>query len=105
MTGPERPKLFVRSDQPPGTHDAQIAATRDLAPDLMVEVQHINCGDVQCRRPNGVVRVSVTWLDAEQGELQFRAFFHDEGHMICKQTLKRAQRKIDEAYLARRAQH
>lgn len=95
-------QMFVISDRPSAEHAAQIAASADLVPDLIFEVGHRHCGDLKCTRPDGPVKISLTWLDGGQDELQYKAFIHNEGHQACRQTVVRAKRKIDELLDERR---
>jgi hypothetical protein len=104
MTGDTKPgpEILVVSDKTRKHHAEEIGAAMDLPPDVVFEVGHSrHCGDLGCTRPLGEVQVAVTWLT---GELRFKASFSDDGHLICTQTVRRTQRKIEEL-LAKRDRH
>lgn len=95
-------KTIVLTDQPPGAHDRQIAASMDLPPDTVIEVRHGRCGQPDCTRaPGTVVRVAVTWLHGGPGELEYKAEVACGGHRTCAQVVTRGARMINALVHAR----
>lgn len=93
-------------------HRDQIEASATAAPDLMVEIGHAHCGDLDCNRPAGPVAIAVTWLDEldDTGasrvpdSLQYRADIQDQGYRVCQQVVRRGTRRIGELYRERQRQ-
>lgn len=104
-------------------HRPQIEATADKAADLMIEVGHRHCGDASCSRPDGKVKILVTWLDGPDdpddpdragstpgstpgfsagSDLTYRADIQDEGFQVCAQVVRRLRQRIGQLYAERR---
>lgn len=65
-----------------------------MAPDLVFQVEHGDCGDVDCTRGDGPVSIALTWLDSAVHGVAFRADIDDQGHRVCQQIVQRATERL-----------
>lgn len=93
---PLRPDQYLFTGREPDDPAAVVEKYVDLPPDVVIEVGHRHCGDLDCVRPDGPVTCAVSWLDTPPGQPKYKAVFDDNGFKICRQTLKRTVRKIEE---------